>query len=248
MLDAGPINAGIVMLSDGRFAGERSAGLAAATRAPTIDDMKRFPIPAALILVVSLAGPAVAQQAPPPVPETPPRLVEPPANVPTMRPANPKAELDRLFEALKVAPTPEAAQYVEVRIWSILFQSGSETVDLLMQRARQAVEGQDRPLALGLLDAIVDISPDFAEAWNRRATLRFVGNDHAGALADLAQTLAREPRHFAAWAGLGVILQQIGQEKRALEAFRRALAINPHMKRAEEAIKALTPKVEGQPI
>jgi tetratricopeptide (TPR) repeat protein len=203
----------------------------------------------ALSMVFALAvlpAPVLAQQENYPTLDQ--RMPQPPKKTPTLKPADPKAELDRLFGALKAAPNAEAAQYVEIRIWSLLFASGSDTVDLLMQRARMAVEGKDAGLAADLLDEVVEIAPDYAEGWNRRATIRFMAQDYAGAIADLGQALSREPRHFAAWTGLGVVLQMVGQDKRALDAFRKALEINPNLTKADEAVKSLTPKIEGQPI
>jgi Tfp pilus assembly protein PilF len=86
------------------------------------------------------------------------------------------------------------------------------------------------------------------EAWNRRATLHFQKRDYAASMADLRAVLAREPRHFGAWAGLGMILQDIGDERRALEAFRRAVALYPLMERIPDLVKKLTESVEGRGI
>jgi Tfp pilus assembly protein PilF len=76
----------------------------------------------------------------------------------------------------------------------------------------------------------------------------FLKKDYGSALTDLRQVLAREPRHFGALAGLGAIMQDIGDEKSALEAYRRALAIDPHLKGVSDKVKALTDKVDGRPI
>jgi len=103
-------------------------------------------------------------------------------------------------------------------------------------------------VALKLLDAIIKLRPDYTEAWNRRATLYYLQNDYARSLADIQQVLAREPRHFGALAGLGMIMQDLGDEKRALDAFRKALAVNPHLEKVPELVKQLTEKVEGRDI
>ena len=76
-----------------------------------------------------------------------------------------------------------------------------------MSRVRVATEGKDYDLAIKLLTAIIDIKPDYIEAWNRRATLYFHKRDYVSAMSDLRSVLTREPRHFGAWAGLGMILQ-----------------------------------------
>ncbi len=117
-----------------------------------------------------------------------------------------------------------------------------------MMRSKAAMEAQQPELAIKLLDAIIKLRPDYVEAWNRRATLYYLQNDYARSLADIQQVLAREPRHFAALAGLGMIMQDLGDEKRALEAFRKALAINPHLEKVPELVKQLSEKVEGRDI
>ena len=83
---------------------------------------------------------------------------------------------------------------------------------------------------------------------NRRATLYYLKNDYTHSLEDIRQVLIREPRHFGALAGLGMIMQDIGDEKRALEAFRKALAVNPHLEKVPELVKTLSDKVEGRDI
>ena len=156
--------------------------------------------------------------------------------------------LDFLFGALKVAPDDASARYVEARIWSIWTQTSSDTASLLMSRAKTAADAKNYDVALKLLDKITALRPDYIEAWNRRATILYLKNDYTGALADIRQVLAREPRHFGALAGLGMIMQDIGDDRRALDAFRRALAINPRLERVPEMVKTLTEKVEGRDI
>jgi Tfp pilus assembly protein PilF len=72
--------------------------------------------------------------------------------------------------------------------------------------------------------------------------------DYARSMADIRQVLALEPRHFGAISGLGMILQEFGDEKRALDAFRRAVTIHPHLQKIPDLIKSLTEKVEGRDI
>jgi tetratricopeptide (TPR) repeat protein len=156
--------------------------------------------------------------------------------------------LDFLFEALKAAPDVDSAKLVEGRIWALWLASGSDTTDLLMSRVKSAIDSKDNNLAIQLLDAVIELRPDYVEAWNRRATLHFANKDYSKSLADIRQVLAREPRHFGALSGLGVIMQEFGEEKLALEAFRRALAVNPHLQKIPEFVKSLTEKVEGRDI
>jgi len=95
---------------------------------------------------------------------------------------------------------------------------------------------------------VVKLRPDYVEGWNRRATLYYLQNDYAHSLEDIEQVLVREPRHFGALAGLGMIMQDLGDEKRALDAFRKALAVNPYLDKVPELVKTLTEKVEGRDI
>jgi tetratricopeptide (TPR) repeat protein len=166
------------------------------------------------------------------------------------RPARPDRtqRLAALFEALKVAPTAQSAQQVEARIETIFLQSGSDTADLLVTRARGEMEAKDYDVALKLLDAAIDIAPQFTEAYAQRATVHYLKKDLFRSMADLRMALAREPRHFASLAGLGVILKDIGRDKLALDAFRRAVALHPHIKGIPELIKRLEVTVEGREI
>ena len=175
------------------------------------------------------------------------KLPDAPAKLPKV-PADKTRGLEFLFGALKAAPDEASAKHVEGRIWAIWLQTPSDTVALLMTRAKTAMEAQNSDIALKLLDAVVKLRPDYVEGWNRRATLYYLRNDYAHSLADIEQVLAREPRHFGALAGLGMIMQDLGDEKRALDAFRKALAVNPHLDKVPDLVKALTEKVEGRDI
>jgi Flp pilus assembly protein TadD len=174
--------------------------------------------------------------------------VEPPAKMPRLAPRDRVRNLDFLFGALKAAPDETSAKAIEDRIWALWFQSPSPTASLLMERVKTAVDEKDNDLAIQLLDSIVQIKPDYVEAWNRRATLYFNKKDFSRAVADIRQVLMLEPRHFGAMAGLGFILQEIGNDKQALDVFRRALAVHPRLQRVPEIVKTLTEKVEGRPI
>jgi tetratricopeptide (TPR) repeat protein len=156
--------------------------------------------------------------------------------------------LDTLFAALKIAPDESSAKAIEDRIWAMWLVSGSDTCTLLMARVKDATDDKNYGLAVKLLDAVIAIKPDYVEAWNRRATVFYLKQDYGHALADLREVLAKEPRHFGALSGLGLILQDIGDDKHALEAYRKALAIDPHLENIPEVVKTLTEKVEGRPI
>jgi tetratricopeptide (TPR) repeat protein len=117
-----------------------------------------------------------------------------------------------------------------------------------MGRAKSAADGKDYDLAIRLLNAVIDIRPDFTEAWNRRATVYYTKKDFGRALADIREVLAREPRHFGALSGLGIILQELGDDKHALDAFRRALVIHPRLERIPDLVQKLSEKIDGRDI
>ena len=177
-----------------------------------------------------------------------PKWVEPPDKLPNVQGADPTRNLDFLFGALKVAPDDESAKAIESRIWALWVISESDTANLLMTRVKTAVDGKETELALKLLDSIIKIRPDYTEAWNRRATLRFMNKEFGKSLADIREVLRREPRHFGALSGLGQIMQQLGDDRRALEIYRRALEVHPRLERLPDLVKTLQEKVEGQDI
>ena len=165
-------------------------------------------------------------------------------------PPEPSAQsrIDDLFARLgKTEDADEAAGIVQAlqAEWMV---SGSDASDLLMSRALAAFAAQDYPLALQLLDAIVASQPDWAEAWNKRATVRFFNGDSQGSAADVAQTLKRNPRHVGALAGLGAIFEQAGKKEDALKVYERAMAIAPHYAPLAEAVTRLKAAVAGQSL
>ena len=206
----------------------------------------RFPNLVAVV-ALALAIPALAPLIPSAFAQTPRDFPISP-NPPQAGPKGLAFSLDTLFGALKIAPDEASAKAIEDRIWAIWMSSDSDTCNLLMSRVKDATEDKDYDLAIKLLDAIVTIKPDYVEAWNRRATLYFVKHDYGRALADIREVLAREPRHFGALAGLGLILQDIGDDKHALEAYQAALAIDPHLRDLSDTVKTLREKVEGRDI
>lgn len=156
--------------------------------------------------------------------------------------------LDELFKELLTAPTDAEASALEEQIWQTWGQSGSATVDVLIERADAAEAAGDKALALSFIDQATSLTPSYAGAWYRRSILRYDADDRAGAIADIQETLKREPRHFGALAGLGMIYEDMGQEKAALEAYRRALEIHPFLNNAKQGVSRLEPKVDGQDL
>lgn len=206
----------------------------------------------AAVLIGSLL-PAMAQTAKPAPDKSPPNKsnkpwVEAPDKLPKAQRGDVTRNLDFLFEALKIAPDETSAKAIEDRIWSLWYVSKSDTANLLMGRAKTATDAKDYDLAIRLLDAIVDLRPDFVEAWNRRATVNFLRKDYGAAMSDIRQVLSREPRHFGALSGLGIIMQEFGDDKHALEVYRRALAVHPRLQKIPDIVKTLQEKVEGRDI
>ncbi len=158
------------------------------------------------------------------------------------------AELDRLFEHLAEAESPDEAAVIEGEIWREWSNSGSATVDLIMSRGLKALEAQEYAIALDMFSTAIEIEPDYAEAWNKRATLYYVIDDYDAAIADVTQVLAREPRHWAALMGLAVMFDDLGRKEPALGAYRAAFEINPQLEDAEAAIERLSVEVEGRGI
>src|SRR3954468_23328675 len=216
----------------------------------------RFPKPGkcgiflgATIAMTIVLAPALAQAQNPKLPQQ--RQAKKPPEAPAKLPnvgADRTRGLDFLFGALKAAPDEASAKHVEARIWALWMQTPSDTAALLMSRAKAALDAKQPDVALKLLDAVVKLRPEYVEAWNRRATIYYLQNDYTHSLSDIEQVLSREPRHFGALAGLGMIMQDLGDDRRALEAFRKALAVNPHLERVPDLVKALTEKVEGRDI
>jgi tetratricopeptide (TPR) repeat protein len=197
--------------------------------------------------MAAMAVPALAQDPRPLPPGSHKKLPEPPSKLPRVG-ADKTRGLDFLFGALKAAPDEASAKHVEARIWAVWMQTPSDTAALLMMRAKAAMDVKQPDVALKLLDAVVKLRPDYVEGWNRRATLHYLKNDYVHSLQDIEQVLVREPRHFGALAGLGMIMRDIGDDRRALDAFRKALAVNPHLERVPDLVKTLSEKVEGRDI
>ena len=193
---------------------------------------------------------ALAQTVVPPGPRQGQAIepMQPPKDLPRPQRGDRTRNLDFLFGALKAAPDAESAKQVENRIWALWLASGSDTANLLMTRAKSAIDSNNLDLAVELLDAIVKIKPDYIEAWNRRATIRYMRKEFGQSMEDIRQVLKLEPRHFGAMSGLGMILQEFGDEKRALDVFRRALEVNPHLPKIDEMVKSLREKVDGPDI
>jgi tetratricopeptide (TPR) repeat protein len=191
-------------------------------------------IVAALLAIVLQGGidPAAAQTTPPAA------ATAPDAQPPTV---------DELFQKLKDADA-RAARRVEREIWNAWSKSGSASADLLLQRGRNAMGEGKTDEAIEHLTALVDHAPEFAEGWNARATAYFQAGQFGPSVADIAQVLRLEPRHFGALAGFGAILEATDRKAEALEVYRAALAIHPHLAGVKDAVARLEQEQTGQDL
>ncbi|MER2535699.1 MAG: hypothetical protein ABTQ31_11105 [Rhizobiaceae bacterium] len=194
----------------------------------------------AALLALSLASPLRAQEALPAAVELPP-----PADA---RPATPRERLDKLFTDLKRERNERAATRIASRITDLWSQSGSASIDLMMGWSKEAMDKKKFDVALDFLDQVVTMDPDYAEGWNRRATAHFMMNNYAKSMADINRTLALEPRHFGAIAGMAQILKATNHKDAALQAWHRVLDIYPMMRGAQTEVATLSEELVGEGI
>lgn len=141
------------------------------------------------------------------------------------------ADLDEAFARL-ADPQGQAWRIAEADILREWSRSGSAAMDLLLQRAEAAMDAGDLETAIGHLTALTDHAPDFAAGFQARAAALAMTGQFGPALADLRRTLELEPRHFAALTQLGAMLEEMGDDARALAAYRASLAIHPNQQEA----------------
>jgi tetratricopeptide (TPR) repeat protein len=158
------------------------------------------------------------------------------------------ASLDSLFEDLGKERHPAGGRRIARQIWRIWADSGSATIDLLMEWSEKAIRDKKYATASDLLDQVTVLRPGFAEGYNRRATLNFLQDNYGESLADIERTLQLEPRHFGALSGLAEIMQRSEQDEQALRTWYRLLEIYPADERAQKAVIELEEKLSGQGI
>lgn len=195
--------------------------------------LKILTVPAASVLAATLAFtiPSLAQdQAAEAASTMPEETVDP---------------IDRLFADLKRESDAREAERISQRIWARWRDSGSATANLLMQWADKAVTDKNNSLALDLLDQVVVLMPEYAEGWNRRATLHYAMGNHAKSMADINRVLSLEPRHFGAMAGMAAILDAAGNDALALRAWEQMLQVYPANHQAQDKVGELADKLAG---
>lgn len=158
-----------------------------------------------------------------------------------------EADIDAMLAEL-ADPATEDWQSLERRIRTEWSKSGSASADLLLQRGQKALEEEKFDLALEHLTALTDHAPDFAEGWNARATAFFRKKMYGPAMEDIGRALALNPNHFAAMTGLAVMLQEMGFDEEALEAWRLMEKVHPHRPELKDAIDRLEKELGGQTL
>jgi tetratricopeptide (TPR) repeat protein len=159
--------------------------------------------------------------------------------------AKPAVTLDSLFSELKRTRDEKQAKQISERIWMRWRDSGSATTNLLVQWADKAIADRKNGLALDLLDQAIVLMPDFAEGWNRRATLHYMMGNFGKSMADIDRVLALEPRHFGAIAGMAAILADSGNDQLELRAWEQMLEIYPANQQAQKKVGELADKLAG---
>jgi tetratricopeptide (TPR) repeat protein len=158
----------------------------------------------------------------------------------------PAQRLDKLFGELKREANPDAATGIANQIRREWQDSGSATINLIIQWADKAVSEEKNAAALDFLDEAIRLKPDYVEGWNRRATLHFKLGNYRKSMSDINQVLAIEPRHFGALAGMAAIMQQTGRDEMALKAWERFLEVYPTERQAQKELGELAEKLTGQ--
>jgi tetratricopeptide (TPR) repeat protein len=157
------------------------------------------------------------------------------------------ARLGPLFAQLQTASSATAAEAIERRIWQIWGESDDAAVGQLLREGVIAMAEGQYPVALERFDRLVMEVPDFAEGWNKRATVYYLMGNYPASVLDIKRTLELEPRHFGALSGLGLIYDAIDDPAAALRSFEAAVAINPYLESAQERIKELRRQLSGRP-
>ena len=195
----------------------------------------------ALVAMLSAAAPNLAAEPPAATAQSPsPSLASKPLG---------EMSMDELFATLADPANDARGRAAEKEIQRRWSRSGSATIDLLMSWAQQSLAAKDYGRALDFLDQVVMLKPDYAEGWNRRATVFYLQDEYGKALSDIEKVLILEPRHFGALAGIGTIFEELDRKADALAAFEQALAIDPYLDDdVRKSIDQLKPDVEGEQI
>jgi tetratricopeptide (TPR) repeat protein len=155
--------------------------------------------------------------------------------------------LDKLFEKLDEVDKAEGRQLVQ-KIWSIWYEHDDEAVSRAMRDGQNALRAGEPGVALAMFDQAARLAPQYAEAWNARATVHYMLGNYKKSLSDIERVLDLEPRHFGALAGRGLCHTALGNKDKALDAFEASLDVNPHQPGTQRRAKKLREALEGQGI
>jgi tetratricopeptide (TPR) repeat protein len=147
--------------------------------------------------------------------------------------------LDSLFEALAETTRPEFLAEIENRIWNLWYQHPDPEAQAMLKVGEQLMNAGYYRDALRVFSTLIDQQPEFAEAWNRRATLHYLIGDLPASIEDVNRTLALEPRHFGALSGLGLVYLQQENYIKAREAFEKLLMVHPHSPAARRNLETV---------
>jgi tetratricopeptide (TPR) repeat protein len=159
-----------------------------------------------------------------------------------------EARLDKLFDDLKRERNVAGAERIANFIREEWTQSGSATVDLMMQWSAEAMEKERFDVALDFLDQVTVLAPEYAEGWNRRATVHYMMGSYSKSMSDIEHVLRLEPRHFGALSGMAAIFKTYEMQRAALEAFERVLEVYPMLRSAQEEVAELSEELAGEAI
>lgn len=156
--------------------------------------------------------------------------------------------LNGLFSDLQTAPDPATASELETKIWSIWSETGDPELDQIYRIGTKALALGDLGTALKVFDSVVAKAPNFAEGWNKRATIHYMLGNYRQSLADIDRTLALEPNHFGALSGLGLVNLQLEHDEEALAAFERVLKVSPQSAGAKANIEFVKQRIKDHSI
>lgn len=206
------------------------------------------------LMPAMLVGPVLAQSTAPSA-TAPDLLNAPPRDEDTVSvstdgglPSDPLVTAGILLDALAQAEDGQTADDLAREIQGLWNRSGSDAVDVLMLRAGIAMRSNHFSVALDLLDTVIALAPDYAEGWNRRATVHFMRDDYSSSIADVQRVLRLQPRHFGALVGIGMILDDLGEDRQAARFLREALSVHPFLSNARERLTVIDARLQGTPI
>ena len=147
--------------------------------------------------------------------------------------------LDTLFIKLQSATDPSVIKSLEAAIWEQWVMVPDMSQRAQMMRGIAEMQQQELKASVETFTRLIDLAPDLSEAWNKRATAHWLMGNFPASLADICETVKREPRHFGAYSGLGMIRAEMGENARAVAAFELARRWNPHIPGIEGEIERL---------